>query len=65
MENFRPTLHLPFPRWRKDPWPTPSGMQELRVAPPAPDAEHAARQEWDNEGGAVKPPMVAGPKLPL
>jgi hypothetical protein len=43
----------------------PSGMQELRIAAPAPDAEHAARQEWDNEGGAVKPPMVAGPKLPL
>ena len=28
-------------------------------------AHTAERQEWETDGGTVKPPLVAGPKLPL
>ena len=45
-------------RWRKDPWPMPTRA-------PEPGAGEAARQEWEDEGGTVKPPIVPGPKLPL
>ena len=55
-----------FARWRKDPWPKPSALQEALALSPMPTAEQvAAKQEWDAEGGAIKPPIVAGPKLPL
>ena len=47
-----------FARWRKDPWPMPTGMHE-------PVAGGQARQEWEDEGGTVRPPIVPGPKLPL
>ena len=56
---------LPFPRWGKDPWPMPSGMHEPLARQQALALEHAARQEWEDEGGTVRPPIVAGPKLPL
>jgi hypothetical protein len=56
---------LPFPRWSKDPWPMPSGMHESLASQQVLTVEHAARQEWEDEGGTVRPPIDPGPKLPL
>jgi len=56
---------LPFPRWSKDPWPMPSGMHEPIARQQALALEQAARQEWEDEGGTVRPPITPGPKLPL
>ena len=54
-----------FARWRKDPWPVPTGLQESLAKAPVPKQELTARQEWEDEGGTVKAPIVPGPKLPL
>ena len=54
-----------FARWRKEPWPVPTALQESLARKPAPKVEIIARQEWEEEGGTVKPPIVDGPKLPL
>ena len=54
-----------FARWRKDPWPMPTAIQEALAKSPVPSQELAARQEWEDEGGTVKPPIAPGPKLPL
>jgi len=55
-----------FARWRKDPWPMPTGMHEAIPGGPERQAEQAAaRQEWEDEGGTVRPPIAPGPKLPL
>jgi len=54
-----------FARWRKDPWPVPTGLQESLAKAPVPAQELSARQEWEDEGGTVKAPIVPGPKLPL
>jgi hypothetical protein len=69
MENPFPRRPAPlaemFARWRKDPWPAPTGLQESLARAPVPKVELAARQEWEEEGGTVKPPIAPGPKLPL
>ena len=60
----------PFIRWNKE-WPVLSVRPELLLAAARQKAAQAAteqviaKQEWDAEGGAIKPPIVAGPKLPL
>ena len=54
-----------FVRWNKAGWPVLSFGPET---PPAPQkAEQvAAKQEWDAEGGAIKPSASPeAPKLPL
>ena len=67
MEKFPPhrakQLNDMFARWRRDPWPMPSGLHEP-VSQKVLTAE-LARQEWEDEGGTVRPPVVPGPKLPL
>jgi hypothetical protein len=59
MENppsNRTRLTEMFARWRKDPWPMPTGMHE----------PVAGGQAWEGEGGTIKkPPIAPGPKLPL
>ena len=60
----------PFVRWNNE-WPVLSIRPELLLAAARQKAAQAAtehviaKQEWDAEGGAIKPPIVAGPKLPL
>ena len=54
-----------YVRWNKAGWPVLAMRQEPAAAIPVPPAEIAARQEWDAEGGAIKPPPLPGPKLPL
>ena len=68
MENLLPKhskLTEMFARWRKDPWPMPTGLQESVAKAPVPSQELTARQEWEDEGGAIKPVFAHGPKLPL
>jgi hypothetical protein len=53
-------------RWNKAGWPVlfvkpqPLPAAALRKAEQA-----AANEEWEDEGGALKPTLVPGPKLPL
>ena len=54
-----------FARWRKDPWPMPTALQVAHDNAPTPQSDLTARQEWEDEGGTVKAPIVPGPKLPL
>ena len=59
------TLTLPelVGRLSKAVWP---GRPETPLEAQLHKAEQAAaNQEWEDEGGAVKPPIVPGPKLPL
>ena len=58
------TLTLPelLSRWRS--WPTSTSMHEPQ--PAKQEAEQStAKQEWEDEGGAIKSPIAPGPKLPL
>ena len=54
-------------RWRKASWPLLTGRPEPLPTEPVRKAEQvAANQEWEDEGGAVKPSATTqGPKLPL
>ena len=61
----------PFVRWNNE-WPVLSVKPELLLAAARQKAAQAAvtqqvsaKQEWDAEGGTIKPPIIAGPKLPL
>ena len=56
-----------YARWKKTSWPritgTPGPSAEIPKAP----AQVKADQEWDSEGGSIKPAKAApaAPKLPL
>jgi hypothetical protein len=53
-------------RWRKAPQPFLLTIDEPLPSEPMRTADQvAARQEWDAEGGAITPPTLTGPKLPL
>jgi hypothetical protein len=53
-------------RWHKGGWPVLSVRPDLLLAATARRIEQAAAaQEWEDEGGALKQAIVAGPKLPL
>ena len=54
-----------YVRWNKVGWPLTVGLEPLPAILERNAAQHAANQEWEAEGGALKPTMVAGPKLPL
>ena len=61
-----PTPKIPaLLMWRKAAQPVLLSIQEPLPLEPMRTAEQVARQEWDAEGGAIKPPIVAGPKIPL
>ena len=62
----------PFAHWKQAGWPVLSAKPEMLLAAARQKAAQAAvtqqvsaKQEWDAEGGAIKPPIVTGPKLPL
>jgi hypothetical protein len=66
MDNPTPKWSELFVRWNKAGWPVLAMRPEQIPAAPAPKTEVAAKQEWDAEGGAIKPsPATAEPKLPL
>ena len=55
-----------FRTWRKAEWPRAAGPHEPLRGEQVRNAEHsAAREEWEDEGGAIKPAPYSGPKLPL
>ena len=66
MEN--PPAKFPelFVRWNQAGWPVlglkpqPLPSEALRTA-----EQVAAKQEWEAEGGAIKPAIVPAQKLPL
>jgi hypothetical protein len=62
----------PYVKWSRAGWPVLSVPPEVLLAASARKAaqasatqQHAANQEWDAEGGAIKPSIDSGPKLPL
>jgi hypothetical protein len=62
MKNLTEQLPELYRRWRKTSWPLLTGRPE----PQAKAEQVAANQEWEDEGGAVKPSLTTqGPKLPL
>ena len=66
MEN--PPAKFPelFVRWNQAGWPVLAPKPQPLPAEAVRTAEQvAARQEWEAEGGAIKPPVVPLPKLPL
>ena len=75
MTKLPSTMTLPeiFARWHsKRPWPMPISPQpSLTMEPPLAGelerraAHTAERQEWETDGGTVKPMIAPGPKLPL
>ena len=67
MEKPTPKWPELFVRWNNG-WPVLSKKPEPLPTGPAAKAEQvAANQEWEDEGGAIKPSAAAtqGPKLPL
>jgi len=62
-----PTLKVPaLLTWRRAAHPIQIGIQIPLPTDPLRTAEQvAAAQEWDAEGGTIKPPIIPGPKIPL
>jgi len=55
-----------FRRWRKAEWPRSTGPHDPLRGEVMRAAEHgASSQEWEAEGGAIKPAAAPGPKIPL
>ena len=55
-----------FRRWRKAEWPRSTGPHSPLAGEEMPNAGHVAGEEWEDEGGAVKPSATTqGPKIPL
>jgi len=61
------TVTLPelFHRWRKAEWPRAHGPHDPLRGEEMRNEGHIAGEDWEDEGGAVQPAAVPGPKLPL
>jgi hypothetical protein len=66
MKTHAMKLKEMFRRWSKPEWLVPIDGQVPLAGERVRRAEHsAATQEWEHEGGALKPAPYRGPKSPL
>jgi len=71
MKPTPPTIPNLYTKWLQPGWAMLAGLlpgQPAKEATPKP-SQVAAEQEWEDEGGSIKPPKKPpaeqGPKLPL